>query len=186
VPVEAWIYDRLLGAAVAEAVGPAIDAELGDARRVLDVGCGGGRLTARLGAVGIDPCPPSRPRVAPLARAVAAALPFADATFDAVVSSCSIKHWPDRHAGMAECRRVLRPGGRLIVVEMDRDGSLEDMHRFARLTRLPRPLHRAYARFDHRMVLSTALTVDELADAVGAPARTIDGLPYAIAVSGPR
>ena len=34
--------------------------------------------------------------------------PFRDATFDTVVSSCSIKHWPDPAAGVREMRRVLR------------------------------------------------------------------------------
>jgi ubiquinone/menaquinone biosynthesis C-methylase UbiE len=42
-------------------------------------------------------------------------LPFPDASFDLVVSSYAVHHWPDRHAGLAEVMRVLRPGGRAII-----------------------------------------------------------------------
>ncbi len=42
-------------------------------------------------------------------------LPFADASFDLVVSSFSLHHWPDRAAGLAEIHRVVRPGGRAIL-----------------------------------------------------------------------
>jgi SAM-dependent methyltransferase len=40
-----------------------------------------------------------------------AALPFADASFDVVVSTLSAHHWPNPAAGLAEIHRVLRPGG---------------------------------------------------------------------------
>jgi SAM-dependent methyltransferase len=45
----------------------------------------------------------------------AASMPFPDASFDVVVSSYAVHHWPDRQAGIAEVMRVLRPGGRAIV-----------------------------------------------------------------------
>jgi SAM-dependent methyltransferase len=183
-PIEAWVYDRFLAAGVVTVVAPLVEDAIGDARRVLDVGCAGGRLTHRLGAVGVEPSPPS-PTHAPMARAVAGALPFGDDRFDAVVSSCSIKHWPDVAAGMTECRRVLRPGGVLVVVEMDRDGTLLDLRRWADLTHVPRPLRRAYARFDQRVALPMAPTVAELGAMVGSPATKVDGLPYAIVVHHP-
>lgn len=44
-----------------------------------------------------------------------AAMPFPDASFDLVVSSYAVHHWPDRHAGLAEIMRVLRPGGRAVI-----------------------------------------------------------------------
>ena len=44
-------------------------------------------------------------------------LPFADESFDAVVCIDSINHLPDRLAVLAEWRRVLKPGGRLLFTD---------------------------------------------------------------------
>ena len=44
-------------------------------------------------------------------------LPFADATFDAVTVSFGLRNLHDPDAGLAELRRVTRPGGRLVVCE---------------------------------------------------------------------
>src|SRR5439155_20076567 len=48
------------------------------------------------------------------ARAEAAALPFADASFDAAVACLVFEHIEDVDQAMAEVGRVLRPGGRFI------------------------------------------------------------------------
>jgi SAM-dependent methyltransferase len=48
-------------------------------------------------------------------RADALHLPFADATFDRVITSEVLEHIPDDHGALAELYRVLRPGGRLAV-----------------------------------------------------------------------
>ncbi|GHA16811.1 hypothetical protein GCM10007989_09960 [Devosia pacifica] len=45
----------------------------------------------------------------------AAALPFADARFDIVVAMHMLYHVPDPAAAIAECFRVMRPGGRMVV-----------------------------------------------------------------------
>lgn len=48
-------------------------------------------------------------------------LPFADASFAGAVTVGSIKHWPEPRRGLAEIRRVLRPGGWIILSEIDRE-----------------------------------------------------------------
>ena len=47
----------------------------------------------------------------------ALALPFADASFDAVTISFGLRNLADPDAGLAELLRVTRPGGRLVVCE---------------------------------------------------------------------
>jgi demethylmenaquinone methyltransferase / 2-methoxy-6-polyprenyl-1,4-benzoquinol methylase len=96
--------------------------------RVLDVGAGTGVSTAELGrdgvwAVGTDISlgmlragRRSRPDV-PLLAGDALALPFPDATFDAVTISFALRNVADTDAALAELARVTRPGGRLVVCE---------------------------------------------------------------------
>lgn len=139
VPVYDWYCPRL-------GLGPAFRREtlrhaaLRPGEHVLDAGCGTGVLT-RLAAeavgatgrvVGIDP----GPRMLAMARrnasacgarvefrlAAIEALPFPDASFDAVLASLMLHHLPPgvKLAGLKEVYRVLKPGGRLIAVDLDR------------------------------------------------------------------
>ena len=117
-------------------------AGLGDGARVLDVGIGTG-LVAReaLGLigpagrlVGVDPSPGMMSRVrVPDAQATqielragrAEALPCEDAAFDFVAMGYALRHVADAAAAFAEFHRVLRPGGRLLVLEITRaDGRI--------------------------------------------------------------
>lgn len=94
--------------------------------RILDAGCGTGGnalFLRRYGRVaGVDLAPdalefggPRLPGV--LARGSVLALPFADASFDLVTSFEVLYHRgvPDEGVALAEARRVLRPGGRLLL-----------------------------------------------------------------------
>ena len=105
--------------------------------RVLDVGCGAGTAELILAAlqpggvhfVGVD-LVQSRLRdarhamraqsvVAELAAADAARLPFAPASFDAAFAVAVLQHVPRPRDVLANLRRVLRPGGRLVIAEPD-------------------------------------------------------------------
>jgi len=87
--------------------------------RVLDIGCGSSRITTtrpEVYALDINMnrlrhIAPSNPR---RIRATAGALPFADGTFDCVISSQVIEHTSEAGC-VAEAARVLRPGGVLVI-----------------------------------------------------------------------
>jgi ubiquinone/menaquinone biosynthesis C-methylase UbiE len=49
-------------------------------------------------------------------------LPFNDRTVDCVVTSLSLHHWTDGQAGLREINRVLKPGSRLLILDLRRDG----------------------------------------------------------------
>ncbi len=101
-----------------------LHAALGSARRVLNVGAGAGSYepTDRE-VVAVEPSPEmirQRPQgAAPVARAVAGALPFADGTFDGALALLTVHHWPDPAAGLAELRRVTR--GPIVVLTFDHE-----------------------------------------------------------------
>jgi SAM-dependent methyltransferase len=94
---------------------------LGTARTVLDVGAGTGSYEPRdRRVVAVEPSPvmaAQRPAdAAPVVRAVAERLPFADASFDASMAVLTIHHWNDEVAGLREMGRVAR---RVVVLTFD-------------------------------------------------------------------
>lgn len=118
------ISDRAIAVALAAAPNP---------RRVLDVGSGTGYILRKLAAAlpsaveltGIDPAP-GMVRVASeqagderlrFVSGTAERLPFPDGAFDLVISTTSFDHWTDQRAGLAECARVLAPGGHLVLTD---------------------------------------------------------------------
>jgi SAM-dependent methyltransferase len=94
-------------------IAAAIEAALGDAGSVANVGAGAGSYEPRgLRVVAIEPSLTMiRQRAAdaaPAVRATATALPLRDASVDAALAVLTIHHWPDRARGLAEMRRVAR------------------------------------------------------------------------------
>lgn len=47
-------------------------------------------------------------------------LPFPDATFDAATAAFGVRNFENLAAGFAELRRVLKPGGRAVILELSR------------------------------------------------------------------
>lgn len=94
---------------------------------VLDIGCGTGDLARNLRrngkrSFGIDlslgMLAVARSGGAPLVQADAAALPILTATADGVVSGFAVRNFADLPGVMSELGRVLRPGGRLALLEV--------------------------------------------------------------------
>jgi SAM-dependent methyltransferase len=157
---DAALYDalshRFLLGSLFERIATDIAAIAPDGARLLEVGCGPGRLSTLLASrfgfdvTGLDLDPAMIER----ARANAersghgdgrrpsflvgdvSSLAFPDALFDVVVSTLSMHHWADPTAGLNEIGRVLRPNGRALVWDF-RGGSVP-LHR-----RLPDPVEHA-------------------------------------------
>lgn len=134
----AQFYDSLAG----KLLGRLYDRVTEDFREVpttsiLDAGCGPGWLALRLAAsypnssiTGID----ISPEMVALAKSHAeeaglgdrvrfqvadvGSLPFGDGEFDLVVSTLSLHHWPDHHAGIREIHRVLQPAGEARIYDV--------------------------------------------------------------------
>lgn len=94
-------------------------------------------------------------------------LPFQEAVFDAAVSVGSIKHWSDPRRGLSELRRVIKPGGCLMIAETDREAPDDELRQFVK--RFPIPLVPEGLLFWglRRVVFGQSLSEDELADAAG-------------------
>ena len=94
-------------------IAAAIEAALGAAESVLNVGAGAGSYEPdgrRVVAV-----EPSRemirqrpPGAAPVVQAAAELLPFADGSFEAAMAVLTVHHWTDKAAGLRELRRAAR------------------------------------------------------------------------------
>lgn len=110
-------------------------ADLVEGRHViLDVGCGEGTLVRYLAGrghqvIGVDRDPAVLPPDSAGTHFMlgdATGLPFADDSFDAVVS-VEVLHQTRMELALVEMRRVAKPGGLLVVLDTAKDGGLADL-----------------------------------------------------------
>lgn len=183
--VEAWVYDRFIADAVHTATSGLLDevaAMAPPGGHLLDIGCGGGHFSLALAeradqcrVTGIDLSPQQVARARTRAHAqpadvasrvefdvgTALELPFPENNFDAAVSVGSIKHWPDRRRGVEEMARVVKPGGRVTIVELDRDAPRPALLAWAARLGVPHPFRVAFARAFARLIIDPSIGVEE-------------------------
>jgi ubiquinone/menaquinone biosynthesis C-methylase UbiE len=106
---------------------------------ILEVGCGTGHWLEVLQAPGRHPVgldysagmlakAQKRVQGASLIRGNAGRLPLPSHSFDRVFCINALHHFPDKPAFLAEARRTLRPGGRLLSVGLDPHRGLDRWH----------------------------------------------------------
>ncbi|MFB6303559.1 MAG: class I SAM-dependent methyltransferase [Haloferacaceae archaeon] len=120
------LYDQLMPTARSGPIREALERADRDVARLLDVAGGSGRGALAAGVsdpVVVDAaagmCRRARERGLAAVRGDAGRLPVADAAVDAVLVVDAFHHLPDSRAALGEARRVLRPGGVLVVRDFD-------------------------------------------------------------------
>lgn len=180
----AWSYETIVAPAVylsRHVIDERFLPHLPQGARVLDVGCGGGKFTnyiadqrPDISIVGIDLSKPQIARAKKLLRGYgdrvrielgdATQLAFPDASFDGVLSYGSIKHWTSQDAGLAECMRVLKPGGPLLVTDADRSATFEDSQNLVANYTTPRFLAGPNLAFFRTWIAGRSLDLDDARD----------------------
>lgn len=132
------IYDRFWSRYVDKTLSVVLErAAVQSGERVLDLACGTGELERRLvasvpevGGVGMDVAPRMIEQARTKRRDNSAFsflqgdvhdLPFDDASFDVVVSASSFHYFTRPMVVLKEAARVLRPGGRFVLLDWCRD-----------------------------------------------------------------
>jgi ubiquinone/menaquinone biosynthesis C-methylase UbiE len=157
-----WLYTLMARGPLFRRIYRRFLADLADAlpagARLLDIGTGPGYLLSYLAALrpdlrlcGLDASHPmlsrgkrhrgeisanSWARVA----ARAEALPFPGPVFDQALTTFSFHIWRRPDLGVGEIVRVLKPGGRAWLYEMNREAASRELRGFARAENLPYPL----------------------------------------------
>ncbi len=200
VPNLFWeMYDRWISPSVVEA----LDADLHRGMllklppnaRVADLGCGGGQHSVRMAKArpdlhitGVDIASTMVRRARKLAAAEGVAgrvsfirgdalrTPFSECEFDAVVCAGPLKQLTDKAGLMHECYRLLKPGGYLLVMDVDRGCRQDDVEHFCERTTLPRWAKRLLAPYFRAFVTAESVDLDDARALVAAlPLVEVDG-----------
>lgn len=179
--LHSWVYETIVAPAVYRSrhvIDEHFLNHLPPGAHVLDVGSGGGQFTQYIAdqrpdvsVVGIDLSQPqidrAGKRMSGYAGRVsfqlgdATRLAFADSTFDGVISFGSIKHWTSRAGGLAECVRVLKPGGPLLVTEADRSATFEDTQTFVAHYKTPRVFRGPLLAYFRTWIAGQSIDLDD-------------------------
>jgi ubiquinone/menaquinone biosynthesis C-methylase UbiE len=186
VPNAFWeIYDRWISPSVVQALQVDLHErmarELPRGGRVLDVGSGGGQHAVQLvkerpdlQIVGVDISSTMVRRSSALAKRAGVSdkvsfqlgdamdLRFPDESFDGVYCAGPLKQVSDKPRALRECYRVLRSGGRLLIMDVNRGCSYEDVVAFVNRTPLPAPGRLALKVYFSAFVARQSLDLDEV------------------------
>jgi ubiquinone/menaquinone biosynthesis C-methylase UbiE len=92
----------------------------------------------------------------------AAALPTEDASVDFVVCRAAFKNFTEPVKALAEMRRVLRPGGTALLIDMRRDVQMQEIRKYVHELGVNR-LNRWFMMFTFRnMLIKRAYSIDEI------------------------
>lgn len=200
VPNLFWeFYDRWVSPAVVAALQLDLHErlvhELPKGSRLLDVGCGGGQHAVQIArqrpdlhVVGIDISTTMVKRSRALARRArvedktifdlgdAMDLKFDADSFDAVYCAGPLKQVPVKSRALRECVRVLRPGGRLLAMDVNRGCSWDDVVAFVGRTPLPALGKQLLKVYFSGIVARQAIDLDEARELwADLPLRDCDG-----------
>ncbi|HEX6243884.1 MAG TPA: methyltransferase domain-containing protein, partial [Polyangiales bacterium] len=186
VPDLFWeIYDRWISPSVIQALQVDLHERLikrvPRGARLLDVGTGGGqhavrvvreRPDLRVDAIDISATMVRRARALAEREGVAdkltfqqgdaLQLPFDNASFDAVWCAGPLKQINDKPRALQECYRVLRPGGRLLIMDVNRGCSEEDVQAFTDRTTLLPPGRAVLKYYFSGVVARQSIDLDEV------------------------
>ncbi|WP_051327535.1 class I SAM-dependent methyltransferase [Desulfatibacillum aliphaticivorans] len=181
---ESWFYNAFIAQGMLpfmDRVQADLNLEAPEKGSLLDVGCGGGHILERLAEkfpqltlAGVDLSEEQvaranerlRPYVSrtQIRQGSALNLPYPPDKFDVILSTGSIKHWPDKVLGLSECLRVLKPGGRLLIMEADRGCRHKDVDNLFLHTKIPALLRPIFRSFFLLKVSGPSLDLDDVRD----------------------